>query len=72
MEKDKLPRLMTVRELSQETGIARYRLYELSRAGKIPHIRLGRAVRYDPGAVKSWLSSGKSTKASSRISWIAC
>jgi len=30
----------------------------LSRTGELPHIRLGRALRYDPAAVRAWLDAG--------------
>lgn len=58
MSEHTLPRLMKVRELSGLTGIPRHRIYELARAGAIPHVRLGRAIRFDPEAVRTWLSEG--------------
>lgn len=30
---------------------------ESTRSGAIPHIRLGRYVRYEPAAVEAWLAS---------------
>ena len=53
-----IPRLLTTCELASITGIARWRLYELTRAGVIPHVRLGRSVRFDPETVAEWLRAG--------------
>jgi excisionase family DNA binding protein len=53
-----LPRLLTAAELASVLGVPRWRLYELTRAGLLPHIRLGRAVRYDPERVNAWLHDG--------------
>ena len=53
-----LPRLMTAAELAADTGIPKSRVYFLTRCGELPHVRLGRAVRYDPGAVREWLERG--------------
>lgn len=53
-----LPRLMTARELSRETGLSLARVYELARDGDMPSVRLGRAVRFDPGAVREWIAAG--------------
>ena len=53
-----LPRLMTASELASLTGIPKSRVYFLTRCGQLPHVRLGRAVRYDPAAVRAWLDQG--------------
>lgn len=58
MQDQALPRLVTARELSRETGIPRYRIYELSRTGKLPHVRIGRAVRFSRQAVREWVEAG--------------
>jgi len=53
-----LPRLMTAQELADALRYPISRVYELSRTGELPHIRLGRALRYDPAAVRAWLDAG--------------
>ena len=53
-----LPRLLTASELADQIGISKFRLYELCREGAIPHIRLGRSVRFDPHTVLAWLHGG--------------
>lgn len=58
MANDSLPRLLKARELSGMTGIPRHRIYELARSRAIPHVRLGRAIRFDPNAVRDWIAAG--------------
>ncbi len=53
-----LPRLWTARELAERTRIPLARIYELGRTGRMPVIRLGRAMKFDPEAVAAWLRDG--------------
>ena len=53
-----LPRLITAAELAASTGIPKSRVFELAREGELPCIRLGRAMRFDPEAVRAWLDAG--------------
>ena len=53
-----LPRLPTAREVAEATGLGAWRVYELCRTGDIPHIRLGRAVRFSPTQLVAWLEAG--------------
>jgi excisionase family DNA binding protein len=54
-----LPRLATAEELSsQMKNVSRHRLYELCRRGEIPHVRIGRSIRFDPTAVRRWIENG--------------
>lgn len=53
-----LPRLLTAQELSKQLGYPLDRIYELARRGEMPVVRLGRAVRFDPGAIRAWLEAG--------------
>ena len=52
-----LPRLLTAREVAQ-MGLPLSRVYELARTGKLPVIRFGRAMRFDPNALAEWLANG--------------
>jgi excisionase family DNA binding protein len=53
-------RLLTAEELAVRLGVpAKWPLRE-ARAGRIPHVRLGRYVRFDSGDVDRWLESVKS------------
>lgn len=53
-----LPRLIDASELSEALGYPKSRIYELVRQGEIPHVRFGRAVRFDPVAVREWIDAG--------------
>ena len=50
--------LWDARQLAQRLGIHRTRLYYLVRTGRIPHLRVGRVVRFDPAAIASWCKAG--------------
>ena len=50
--------LWDARELAQRLGIHRTRLYQLVRTGRIPHLRVGRVVRFDPEAIRTWEQRG--------------
>src|SRR5712692_9101452 len=50
--------LWNARELAQRLGIHRSRLYHLVRTGRIPHLRVGRGVRFDPDAIREWEKAG--------------
>ncbi len=53
-----LPRLLTAKAVEAATGIPTWRIYELTRSGDIPHVRLGRAVRYPAAEVTRWIERG--------------
>ena len=53
-----LPRLLNAREVADATGLSLARLYELTRAGSIPHVRIGRSVRYSALALCRWFDAG--------------
>lgn len=50
--------LWNARQLAQRLGIHRTRLYLLVRTGRIPHLRIGRLVRFDPDAIAAWVKAG--------------
>ena len=52
-----LPRLLTAEEVAQQLGLSRWRVYELAKLG-MPHVRLGRAVRFSADALREWLAAG--------------
>ena len=56
---DTIPRLRTAAELSARLhGVSRQRLYQLAAAGQIPHVRLGRAIRFADSAIVEWVRQG--------------
>ena len=55
-----LPPLLTAAELSQQWNYPKNRIYELTRSGQLPVVRIGRAVRYCPDQIRSWVEAGGS------------
>ena len=47
--------LINVKELSTALNLSRFRIYRMVEAGGIPHVRIGRTVRFDPDKVDRWL-----------------
>ncbi|WP_336857196.1 helix-turn-helix domain-containing protein [Sinomonas albida] len=50
-----LPRLLTRAELAKRTGVSERTVDRLRLAGKLPCVRVGRAVRFDPVEVDAAL-----------------
>ena len=48
-------RLLSVAEASQLLGMSESFLYKLAESKAIPHLRLGRAVRFDVSQIDTWL-----------------
>jgi len=54
-----LPRLLNAREVSEATGLPRWRIYELSRRGELPAVSVGpRSYRYSARALREWIEAG--------------
>lgn len=51
-------RLATAETLADFLGIPRWRIYYLVRDDMIPHVRMGRQVRFDLDAVERWIKQG--------------
>ncbi|MEM1166273.1 MAG: helix-turn-helix domain-containing protein [Planctomycetota bacterium] len=51
--------LLTEREAADVLAICPRTLWDLRVRGEIPHIRLGRAVRYDASDLHTWIQSQK-------------
>ena len=45
---------MTASELAPYIGFGRTAIYEMAAAGRIPHIRIGSSIRFDPYVVAQW------------------
>lgn len=52
-------RLLTAPELAEFLGVPTTWVREHTRSGAIPHVPLGRYVRYDRGDVLAWVASIK-------------
>lgn len=52
----KVPKLLTVRELSGLTGLQLWRVYDLVRKGEAPpHMSVGRTIRFPADGVVRWI-----------------
>ncbi|HXM38302.1 MAG TPA: helix-turn-helix domain-containing protein [Gemmatimonadales bacterium] len=52
----RVPRLLTIKEVEEKTGIARWRLYELLKQGKGPPVlRIGKTFRVPADALVQWI-----------------
>lgn len=48
-------RLLSVAEAAQLLGMSQSFLYKLAEAKAVPHVRLGRALRFDLNQIEPWL-----------------
>ncbi|HHU98210.1 MAG TPA: helix-turn-helix domain-containing protein [Petrimonas sp.] len=51
-------RLMTASQTAKMLNISKHRLYDLAKRGIVPHVRLGRQVRFDTKQIDAWLEHG--------------
>jgi excisionase family DNA binding protein len=54
-------KLYKAREAAQILSISERCLWGLTSQGKIPCVRIGRSVRYDPSDLRTWIEAQKST-----------
>lgn len=52
-----LPRLLTSREAAKVLSISPRKLWSLTAGGEIPHVRIGRSVRYSMASLSEWIDS---------------
>ncbi len=50
-------RVLIAGEVAELLQVPVPRIYELARTGRIPHIRIGRQVRFRQEAVEAWLTT---------------
>jgi excisionase family DNA binding protein len=55
-----LPHLIDAAEVATALGLSKWRVYELAREGVIPHVRIGRSMRFDEAKVREWIEAGGS------------
>jgi excisionase family DNA binding protein len=54
------PLLLKPREAARLLAISDRTLWGMARSGKIPCVRFGRVLRYDPADLKAWIQGQKS------------
>ena len=54
--------LLTVDDVAQRLGVTKDWVWAQARAGRIPHVRLGRYRRFREEAIEEWLASLEKTE----------
>ena len=49
------PGALSVPKLAMLLGFSRSAVYEMAQTGRIPHIRIGSSIRFDPAVTAQWL-----------------
>ena len=50
--------LIDARAVAERLNVSDKAIYAIARAGLIPHVRVGRSVRFDPDAIEAFIASG--------------
>jgi excisionase family DNA binding protein len=58
-QKGSTPELLTIKEFAKIVKIAPKTLYRLASAGKIPCVRIGRNIRFNPAMIDQMTQGGK-------------
>jgi len=53
-----LERCLTAEEVAEIFNVSRARIYELCRQGFLPHIKLGRQIRFNKQALEEFMRKG--------------
>jgi excisionase family DNA binding protein len=57
---------MTVVEVADLLQVSERHVYQLVQSGSIPHLSIGKAIRFDPDQLGDWLKSQSEGNASSK------
>jgi excisionase family DNA binding protein len=57
---ENIRKLLDAKHIADLVGIPVSSIYDLARRNVIPHIRIGKAVRFQPEKITEWLASGGS------------
>lgn len=57
MESAQLPLLLKPKDAATVLAISPRKLWSLTASGKVPHIRVGRAIRYPHAALLEWIAA---------------
>jgi excisionase family DNA binding protein len=54
-----IPQLLTIDQLAERLGITVRHVRRLIADRRVPYVKIGRLVRFDPDAIKRWLDSAR-------------
>lgn len=55
---DQVRSLVDANEVAQRLGMGKWAVYDLAKRGTLPHVRIGRRVRFDPAQIETWIANG--------------
>ena len=55
------PLLVSVGHAAAQMSISTRKLWNMTKAGEVPHVRIGRRVMYRPEALRAWLAKLEQT-----------
>ena len=56
---DTLPTLLNIDQLAERLGVSIRHIRRLIAERRVPHLRVGRFVRFDPADVAAWLDDSR-------------
>ncbi len=56
---DALPELMTMDQLAERLGVTRRHVRRLADERRVPFLRVGRFIRFDPTEIADWLNRSR-------------
>ncbi len=56
---DALPELMTTDQLAERLGVTRRHVRRLVDERRVPFLRVGRFIRFDPAEIADWLNRNR-------------
>lgn len=54
-----LPRLLDINELAEHLGVTHRHIRRLIAERRIPYVKVGRLIRFDPDEISGWLDQGR-------------
>ena len=54
-----LPKLLDITELAEHLGTSQRHLRRLIAERRIPYVKVGRLIRFDPDEITQWLDRGR-------------
>jgi excisionase family DNA binding protein len=63
-----MDRLLTAPEIAERLGVNTHWVWAQARAGRIPHVRLGRYRRFRESAIEAWVCELEASSSSSSSS----
>lgn len=63
---DTLPQLLTIDQLADQLGITVRHVRRLIAERRVPYLKVGKVVRFDPAEIAVWLDEGRVRRSAMR------